>query len=640
MEPITREEHLMAGDYIEPVTREEKILAGEDIDTATRREWFLKEYRNSGGGDIEVVSLSATENKTYTAPEGKAYSPVNVNVPEKQLIGLYANENKTYIPESGFDGFSEVTVDVPTPPPVLGTLTAVYNGHFTPPSGVAGFSEVDVDVPLPQNAYLLKSASGSVVSFSDGSDLPMPSLTASITAIQDLHGYDSPWVGGAGRNLFYVDSRVPTTTISDVGYSSDDEYIYLNGTKQGGGYADLSSASITLDSGTYYIKAFVISGTASNTVELYPYDGSSNLTSSIINTERTLTLSESKTFRFRFAIWTDGTVLSNYKVGIVVSKTSSIDKFYPYSNECPITGFSGVNVVRDGKNLLNETSEAFDVESSNYLQQLIPVKTDSVINISITDKDTSVDISGAYLGAFVAEGDSTQGYSWIVANGATQSSSLVITGKRYITVYPKNKLDAILARFNIQVEFGSEATTYTPYNGNTYSLTFTDGTNPLIVYGGYVDLVSGVLTVNRCYEEFDGSNDEQWAKLGSSSASAYAMRILLQNNVDYPLVTEKPDIMNNYLPIIPQNATWGNYDVFATLYAQNSNSMITGIRTITTVEDWRSYLTSNPLQVAYKLATPLSYQLSKQQIKSLVGENNVFADTGNVSVTYLGKEVS
>lgn len=32
------------------------------------------------GSNIEVEALTATENKTYTAPEGKAYSPVTVNV--------------------------------------------------------------------------------------------------------------------------------------------------------------------------------------------------------------------------------------------------------------------------------------------------------------------------------------------------------------------------------------------------------------------------------------------------------------------------------------------------------------------------------------------------------------------------------
>lgn len=34
-----------------------------------------------GGGDITVEPLSATENNTYTAPRGKAYSPVTVAVP-------------------------------------------------------------------------------------------------------------------------------------------------------------------------------------------------------------------------------------------------------------------------------------------------------------------------------------------------------------------------------------------------------------------------------------------------------------------------------------------------------------------------------------------------------------------------------
>jgi len=34
----------------------------------------------SGGGTITVESLSVTQNGTYTAPTGKAYSPVEVNV--------------------------------------------------------------------------------------------------------------------------------------------------------------------------------------------------------------------------------------------------------------------------------------------------------------------------------------------------------------------------------------------------------------------------------------------------------------------------------------------------------------------------------------------------------------------------------
>ena len=48
----------------------------------TRSEILLTEIRDAlTSTPIEVESLSVTENDTYTAPSGKAYSPVIVNVP-------------------------------------------------------------------------------------------------------------------------------------------------------------------------------------------------------------------------------------------------------------------------------------------------------------------------------------------------------------------------------------------------------------------------------------------------------------------------------------------------------------------------------------------------------------------------------
>ncbi len=40
----------------------------------------VSRYPASSSGDIEVEVLNVTENGIYTAPDGKAYSPVNVNV--------------------------------------------------------------------------------------------------------------------------------------------------------------------------------------------------------------------------------------------------------------------------------------------------------------------------------------------------------------------------------------------------------------------------------------------------------------------------------------------------------------------------------------------------------------------------------
>lgn len=57
-------------------------LAGSDQQSAQTIEDAVRLLgQNIGGGSsVTVESLTATENKTYTAPEGKAYSPVTVNV--------------------------------------------------------------------------------------------------------------------------------------------------------------------------------------------------------------------------------------------------------------------------------------------------------------------------------------------------------------------------------------------------------------------------------------------------------------------------------------------------------------------------------------------------------------------------------
>ena len=155
LEPITREEKFLNGEVgMTPITREEKILAGEDVETITRREYFLKKYRGGGGGDVTVVPLSVTENGTYSE-EGKAYSPVSVNV--------------------------------------------------SLPSNAYLFKSV---ANLPQ----------AIASFNDGEDIVMPSLKVAIEPVQEgsgdpsptnirpISGWDEVDVTRCGKNLFDRDS--------------------------------------------------------------------------------------------------------------------------------------------------------------------------------------------------------------------------------------------------------------------------------------------------------------------------------------------------------------------------------------------------------------------------------------------------
>lgn len=63
----------------------------EDMEGKT----FAEVVEGGGSGDITVEPLNVTENGTYTAPEGKAYSPVTVNV-EGGSVPLYAWRNNDF----------------------------------------------------------------------------------------------------------------------------------------------------------------------------------------------------------------------------------------------------------------------------------------------------------------------------------------------------------------------------------------------------------------------------------------------------------------------------------------------------------------------------------------------------------------
>lgn len=83
-----------------PVTREETYLAralGDDVtlpDPITREEKYLHEIaakmQGGGGSSVTVEPLTVTQNGTTTAPSGKAYSPVTVDVPGVTGLTLFS----------------------------------------------------------------------------------------------------------------------------------------------------------------------------------------------------------------------------------------------------------------------------------------------------------------------------------------------------------------------------------------------------------------------------------------------------------------------------------------------------------------------------------------------------------------------
>ena len=53
-----------------------------------------------------------------------------------------------------------------------------------------------------------------------------------------------------------------------------------------------------------------------------------------------------------------------------------------------------------------------------------------------------------------------------------------------------------------------------------------------------------------------------------------------------------------------------------------------------TLDEANEWLAEHPTQIVFELETPLTFQLTQEQVASFLGDTNVWADCGNVDVTF------
>jgi len=274
---------------------------------------------------------------------------------------------------------------------------------------------------------------------------------------------------------------------------------------------------------------------------------------------------------------TDGTALlmPSLKVGIEPVQEGSGDP--SPDNIRPISGWDECNVTRTGKNILKlsewelASSSKMIIDTNNIIITSTPyqetlnkynVQTQSTCMFSFHVK--VVEIHGdAALFRVYANSIALNEIN-LDSVGTEKNITVVIpNGTKYIS-FGGWAYNGKVEISNIQLELGSTATTYEPYTGTTYTIEFRDGDNPLTVYGGELNVISGLLTVTDAY-------------ISSYNAET--------------------------LP-----STWiSDRDVYA-----EGATPTTGA------------------EVVYKLANSVTYHLTPTQIRTLVGNNNIWADTGNI----------
>lgn len=152
------------------------------------------------------------------------------------------------------------------------------------------------------------------------------------------------------------------------------------------------------------------------------------------------------------------------------------------------------------------------------------------------------------------------------------------------------------------------------------------------VYGGNLNLTTGLLTVTHKFYRFDGS--ESW--LVNQSAPSGLAWFNLPRYLSPVVMTSDLWLCNMYREI---NNIWTVANTGYSIYKRsdtNYDLCITDTRypSGTDISVWKSMLAETPLELLYPLATPVTYQLSSLQIALLSGYNNITSNAKTLTIEY------
>lgn len=461
--------------------------------------------------------------------------------------------------------------------------------------------------------FPIGTASGAIASFPDGgSNVPLKSLVVNIEPVQSLNGYDNPWPAGGGKNLL---TALPSPA-NLVWFCEPNGFTF----KANQTYCFSIGDSVTV--GSYSIYA------ADKTTQLAYATSNRKVT-------YTPTVDTVGYPRLYAGNGVSQEAINSAQLELGNSRTD----FLPYANICPISGWTGVKVNRTGKNLLRLVQSEM---TSNGWNRRFPfsIKAGSYKISCQNQFGGSADKMGQCLTWFDKDGNVTKDVWTNYSFGyGTMSGTLTFTESQaeqtaFIEFRPRaNGLTyQKITDAQIMLEAGETATTYEPYTGTVIPISFGEAGT---VYGGTLDVTTGVLTVTKVALIIDGTTFKfttktSYGTLNRFSAPYLSGLIAKYNSTSTFCLSDK--MTPSYANTISATQTRpAGYYCFP-----HSSSFLVSMPSdvITTITEANAWAAQNTPTVCYELATSQTYQLTSTEVITLLGENNIWADIGNVSLEY------
>lgn len=523
-----------------------------------------------------------------------------------------------------------------------------YDSTETYQSGTVGKTLSDLTRQISDlestvsTTQIINSASGAIASFADGADgQPIRKLVAQIEPVQDLHGYENPWpAGGRANKLSCADAF--STTIDGITFTSDGNGTYkISGTSTATASYDVTIPQVVMPSSTYL---HCMNNEASGNVALGILNDSQQLVAPTLFSQNriydaTSLLGGATVNGLRLYVGSGTTV--NMTLSPMVLETNVATSFIPYSNICPISGWTGAEVTRTGRNLLEKPfvyrpqpatiSDCFYIKAGTYTFSFDSIGTATSWRFVLAMFDANGNALSDSKYAPNRNMNFVQSISaWYWGADTTEKSEqFVIVEDCYAGIFfGGTNTSSTMTSTGAQLELGSTATDYVPYTGNQISVNWEDEAGT--VYGGTDDIVSG-------------NGSDEWTKLKLLSSFAWQMDGTTGNDKRFgfpyasnPSIVKAINQNNTYISnvLAPNNIGLNSHD-FGTFYISNSWIVVHDKSShFETLEDFKAWLDSEDVYLVYKVATPQSFTTEPVAIDTLYGTNNIWSSTGDTEVTY------
>ena len=318
------------------------------------------------------------------------------------------------------------------------------------------------------------------------------------------------------------------------------------------------------------------------------------------------------------------------------------------TNICPISGWTGCNVAASGKNVFggnalkesvlanipNATSGtdangdyvSFTPSNANNKELFTALKPNTqytlIMRLAKNNTTTSTNIQVKYT-------DNT--YTALARIGVSENTpeTVVLTtpaGKSIKSVSGIWQSGTTYLYYDQCGVFEGVLTAddFEPYNGQTIPIDWQ--TEAGTVYGGKLDVLSGVLTVDRAMVTLDEDD------IANVTVEGQRCRVFV--------VSGKISIFDSYRDGVCNKAvvktSWGGVTGDTSAIAINlptSNQFVVNSALGTTLQEIKDFVGTG-LQICTYIATPIEIQLTPNEVNSLYGQNNIWSDTGDSSVEY------